>query len=81
MIKLNPIIVTDATRIRHLREALLHISSSSAQFARQYAIDALNDDEIAAEIQDEDADPCHGPEDTWCPSCGLGGDRETGRPK
>jgi hypothetical protein len=22
---------------------------------------------------DKDGDPCHGPDDRWCPSCGLGG--------
>ena len=26
-----------------------------------------------ASQQDQNEDPCHGPEDRWCPSCGLGG--------
>ncbi len=29
----------------------------------------------ASPQKEDDVDPCHGPDDRWCPSCGLGGSK------
>jgi len=46
-------LITALGRIANLRDTLLTIVDAPASFARQMAIDALHDDDIAAEIQAE----------------------------
>lgn len=47
--------ITDATRIRHLRQALIAIKQCVGISTLQWKLaeDALRDDDIAADIQDE----------------------------
>lgn len=33
------------------------------------------DGELVGFLKAEPDDPCHGPDDRWCPSCGLGGSK------
>lgn len=42
-----------------------HIGNSMSAFINVW---------LSREYAEYETDPCHGPDDAWCPVCGLGGD-------
>lgn len=55
--------------------AALGEEDPDAHFEAMREIDEMIRDVRAVLEGEVDSEPCHGPEDAWCPSCGLGGTR------